>query len=231
MGMEINSILLQRRGALNGNLYSLALTGGIACGKSTVGAILESLGLVRVDSDQIARDLVRPGTAALEEIVERFGTTVLLADGCLDRPALGRIVFSDSAARKDLERILHPKIWAVMGAHMERAAGLAQETVFEIPLLFENGNEGRFGEVWVVAVTPETQLRRLMARDGVGQEQAQARLDSQMSVQEKARRATFVISNDGDRENLQTQIREGLRRWRESRTERIGAPAESEGQA
>lgn len=209
------------------NLYSLALTGGIACGKSTVGVMLEAMGLTRVDSDQIAREVVRSGTPGLAAIVERFGEEVLLTNGQLNRPALADIVFASTPARRDLERILHPLIWQTMFAEMETASRESRETVFEIPLLFENGNQGRFATVWVVAATPEVQMRRLQVRDGLERQQAEARLASQMSLDEKIQKASYVIRNDGDKASLEAQVRQGLELWRDSRV--LGREANAAG--
>lgn len=200
-----------------GNPYSLALTGGIACGKSTVGAMLQEKGLRRVDSDQVARQVVMPGSVGLDAVVARFGREVLLADGSMDRKAIGRIVFADPQARRDLERIVHPLIWVNLEDAMTEAAQRHLETVFEIPLLFENGNENRFSTVWVVSSSPQVQLQRLRQRDGLSAEEARARIDSQMSVEEKARRATFVIINDGDPKALEARIDQGLHQWRRVR--------------
>lgn len=199
------------------NPFCLALSGGIACGKSTVGAMLETMGLRRIDSDQIARQVVLPGTPGLKAVVDRFGQETLAPDGSMDRRAMGRLVFSDPQARRDLERIVHPLVWQVMADEIRRAGELSQETVFEIPLLFENGNEGRFSVVWVVIAEREQSLLRLMARDGLSREEAEARHDSQMSVAEKARRACYVIHNGGNLADLEQQVLEGLRLWREGR--------------
>lgn len=199
------------------NPFSLALTGGIACGKSTVAAMLQALGLVRIDSDQIARDVVEPGTVGLEQVVERFGNQVLLPDGRLDRRALGAIVFASTSARRDLEKLLHPLIWERMAHHMESAQRECRETVFEIPLLFENNHQDRFSTVWVVACEPDVQLARLRERDGWSQPEAEARLASQMSVGEKASKATYVLYNNDDSESLKAQVLSGLKTWRGGR--------------
>lgn len=194
--------------------YCLGLTGGIACGKSTVGALLHSRGLTRIDSDQVARQVVEPGTPGLNSVVEAFGNSVLRSDGRLDRGRLGQIVFEDEASRRRLEGILHPLIWESLVQEMSSAELEARETVFEIPLLFENGNQGRFSWVWVVSVTEEIQFRRLQERDGLTPDQIQARLAAQMSLEEKKRLADFVIVNDGDLRSLEKQVDEGLRGWR-----------------
>lgn len=197
--------------------YCLALTGGIACGKSTVAAMLETMGLERVDSDQVSRLVVAPGSLGLSQVVARFGERVLTPQGELDRSALAEIVFTDPTARQELEAILHPLIWEKMSQSMERAACKRRETVFEIPLLYEKGSQKRFSTVWVVGASPEVQLQRLIERDGLTREQAQARLDAQMSVSEKARLADDVLLNDGDLAQLQEAVEQGLKRWRARR--------------
>ena len=199
--------------------YCLALTGGIACGKSTVGDLLETRGLTRIDSDQIARQVVEPGTPGLAAVAAQFGMSVLTSDGRLDRASLGRIVFQNEKARRTLEAILHPLIWEVMEQEMRRAVSEARETVFEIPLLFEKGNQGRFSTVWVVTVSPECQFQRLQERDGLTLEQAQTRVDAQMSLSEKVKLASFVLSNEGDLKELERAVDHGLAIWRRDRGE------------
>jgi dephospho-CoA kinase len=199
------------------NRYCLALTGGIACGKSTVAAMLAQMGLTRVDSDQVARQVVEPGTPGLDGVVKLFGEGLLLADGTLDRRALGQLVFASTDARRQLESLLHPLIWLNLAAEMKAAAQFARETVFEIPLLYENGNQGRFSCVWVVAASTEVQLSRLMERDRWNRVEAESRLASQMSLTEKVRRADFVLVNDGNLPDLEARVRQGLTLWRQSR--------------
>lgn len=198
--------------------YCLALTGGIACGKSTVGEMLEEMGLDRVDSDQVSRLVVAPGSYGLSQVAARFGERVLTPGGELDRRAMAEIVFADPKARQELEAILHPLIWEKMSQSMERAQRERRETVFEIPLLFEKGSQTRFSTVWVVGASPAVQIQRLIKRDGLTKEQAQARLDAQMSVQEKARMADYVLLNDGDHAQLQELVERGVNRWRAWRT-------------
>lgn len=179
--------------------------------------MLQGMGLERVDSDQLSRLVVAPGTLGLSQVVARFGERVLTPHGELDRSALGEIVFADPTARHELEAILHPLIWEQMSQSMELAARNRQETVFEIPLLYEKGSQDRFSTVWVVGASPEVQLRRLIERDGLTKEQAQARLDAQMSVSEKARLADHVLLNDGDLVSLREAVKQGLKRWRARR--------------
>lgn len=200
--------------------YSIGLTGGIATGKSTAARILGELGLRRVDADQIAREVVMPGAPALAELRQRFGPEIFQDDGILDRAALGRLVFAQPEARRDLEGILHPRIWAALKAAVEEAEREQLETVLEIPLLFESGREQTFDNVWVVWVPQTVQVERLTKRDGFSAQEVAQRLASQWSLEKKVELADFVLDNSGDEEQLRLQIQQGLADWRERRRER-----------
>ncbi len=186
----------------------LGLTGGIGCGKSAVGRLLEDLGLRRLDTDLVARKVVEKGTAGLQTVVDQFGSGVLGPEGELDRQALAAIVFEDEQQRKTLERILHPLIWNEVECFLERCRADGKDAVIEVPLLYENGRENRFDQVWVVATTPELQACRLAARNGWSSEEVEARIASQMPLAEKVRRADTVIHNVGTTEELREQVRE-----------------------
>lgn len=177
----------------------VGLTGGIASGKSTVGRMLAKAGIPVVDADVLAREAVAPGTDGLRAVVARFGSGVLAPDGSLDRKALGAIVFHDVEARRDLNAIVHPRVaqLAVEKLDALRAAGTHDVAVYEVPLLFENGLEGMMDRTLLVAVPPEVQRARLMARDNAGPVDADARIASQMSLDEKRKRADYVLENDG----------------------------------
>jgi dephospho-CoA kinase len=185
----------------------IGLTGGIACGKSTVSQILQNKGCIIVDADQIAREVVAPGEQGLAEIVDQFGTGVLFADGSLDRKALGRIVFANPDARLKLNAILHPLIR--LRIEERTKAALAQDpphVVLDIPLLLES-KQGYPIEVIVVVYIPEhLQLARLMDRDGISQKEALERIHSQMSIEQKAALADYVIDNGGSREETKQQV-------------------------
>jgi len=172
-----------------------ALTGGIATGKSYCLARFAELGAATIDADRLAREAVAPGTPGLARVVERFGAGVLLPDGSLNRPALGRIVFSDRTARADLEAIVHPEVYRRIS---EWFANLPSGTIAiaDIPLLFETGHEHEFDRVIVAACEPAEQLRRLAVRDGLTLEAAHARLDAQWPIEEKVGRADYVIRTD-----------------------------------
>ena len=183
-------------------MMRVGLTGGIASGKSTVGEVFKSLGAVVIDSDQLARDVVAPGTPGLAAVVERFGAGVLAADGSLDRPALGAVVFADDRARADVNAIIHPLV---------REASRSIEAMIEdpyavvvrmIPLLVETGQAKDFDALLVVDVDEDVQLARLMERNALTVDQAKARIDAQASRIERLRVATYVIRNDGTLEQL-----------------------------
>lgn len=177
----------------------IGLTGGIACGKSNVSDALRSLGAAVIDGDVLSRELTAPGGAALPAIRQAFGGTVFHPDGTLNRRALGDVVFSDGAARRTLDALMQPLLRALILRRVEdaRASGAAL-CVLDMPLLYEAGLDALCDRVWCVYVPEETQLRRLMARDGFTREQALARIRSQMPAREKADRAQVVIDTGGD---------------------------------
>jgi dephospho-CoA kinase len=185
----------------------IGLTGGIATGKSSVARMLVARGATVIDSDALAREAVLPGEPTLERVVQRFGTGVLLPDGTLDRRRLGGIVFADASARHDLERITHPRIIEL--SQQRVAAGLASDAplvAVDIPLLYEGERESTFPGVLVVYAPPEVQIQRLRERNGLDEATAQQRLDAQLPIDEKRRRATWVIDNSGDLDATERQV-------------------------
>jgi len=185
-------------------MFKVALTGGIASGKSAVGALFEAHGVPVVDSDTIAREIVAPGSPALASIRHRFGEEVIQADGTLDRRALRERVFSDPQARRDLEAITHPAIRARMQAWSKAAVGPYQ--IHMIPLLAESGGRRDFDRVLVVDCPEELQIRRVMQRDGVDEAAAKAVLAAQASRAARLAMADDVIVNDGDRDGLAASV-------------------------
>ena len=188
----------------------LGITGSIASGKSLIASEFEKLGAARVDADQLAREIVAQGSPVLAALVVQFGAGILLASGALDREALGQLVFADPAAREQLNRIVHP---AIAELAIDRLRTLQAERgvpliVYEAPLLFEAGAEGRVDQVLVVRIDPEIQLQRLMARDQLDAVAAQQRVAAQMSQQEKLARADYVIDNSGTVEVTLQQVDE-----------------------
>ena len=191
----------------------IGLTGGIASGKSSVASLLERLGAAVVDADQLAREVVQPGEDALAGIVAAFGERVLNGDGTLNRAALGEVVFADPEARRILESITHPAIRRRAEERLARLRESGTRTAFYVaPLLIEAGITSRVHEVWVVYLDQETQLQRLMARDGLGREAALARIASQMPMEEKKRLGRIVIDNRGSEEDLEARVSQ---LWRE----------------
>lgn len=186
----------------------VGLTGGIGSGKSVVAKMLAKLGAEVIDADQLAREAVRPGSDGLAEIVSRFGPSVLDPNGELDRRRLGSIVFGDEAARRDLNRIVHPRVAARTAEEIEAAAKRGAEVVvYDVPLLYENALEKTFPEVVVVSVSPETQRGRIATRDRLEQAEIEARIRAQLPLAEKVTRATHVIDNDGTLEQTERQVR------------------------
>jgi dephospho-CoA kinase len=188
-------------------MLRVALTGGIATGKSYCLARFAALGAATIDADRLARAAVVPGSRALDAIVTRFGQSLLLPDGTLDRSSLGRVVFNDRAARADLEAIVHPEVYRRIGEWLATLPPGTRIALADIPLLFETGHTHDFDRVVVVACDPREQLRRLMSRDGLSERDARARLDSQWPIEEKVARADYVISTDGTVADTDSQVR------------------------
>nr|WP_153864843.1 MULTISPECIES: dephospho-CoA kinase [Myxococcaceae] len=182
------------------------LTGGIASGKSTVSRMLRELGAQVLDADVLAREVVASGTPGLAEVAARF-PGVLGPDGGLDRAKLGQRVFADASERAALNALLHPRI---AQAFLERTQALAEagaaRVIYDAPLLIENGLHTRMEGVILVAVPREVQLARLMARDGLSREAAEARLASQLPLEDKRRHATWVVDNAGELAATRAQV-------------------------
>jgi dephospho-CoA kinase len=184
-------------------LVIAGLTGGIASGKSTVSAFLEDAGAVIVDADKIAREVVQKDRPAWREIVGAFGRSILLPDGEINRTLLGEIIFNSPELKQVLNRIVHP------GVISETAGRLAEieknqpgaVVILDVPLLIESGMNAGLSDIIVVYVPESLQIERLMKRDALTQDQALARIRSQMPIEEKKKRATIVIDNSGSRED------------------------------
>ncbi|MFE5318894.1 dephospho-CoA kinase [Paenibacillus sp. NPDC056579] len=192
---------------------NIGLTGGIACGKSTVSQMLVQRGAMLVDADRIAREVVEPGSPVLAQIRERFGSKVLLPDGSLHRKKLGETVFGDPQARKDLESIMHPSIRALMRERMSEYERLYPDklVVVDVPLLYESGLQHMYEAVMVVYIPRTLQRQRLMQRDGISEEQAEARLAAQMDIEQKRALADVVIDNQGTLAQTEEQVEAFLR--------------------
>ncbi len=186
----------------------LGVTGGIASGKTLVTHIFRQLGAAVVSADELAREVVAPGSSTLALLVERFGPEILLQSGELDRPALAALIFADPQARVDLNAITHPAIARLSVARLaELAAAEGTLVVYEAPLLYETGAEKRVDAVLVVTMPEVLQLQRLMARDQLSEAAARERIAAQLSQAEKAARADFVIANDATVAALEVQVR------------------------
>ena len=188
----------------------VGLTGGVATGKSTVSAMFRALGCVIIDADLLAREVVEPGQPAYREIVEAFGPGVLQPDGGLDRKALGAVVFADSARRRRLEAITHPRIRERFAARLAELAGQGFDgiVIFDAPVMIESGNYRTMDRLMVVTSDEASQVARQQARDVLGEAGARRRIESQMPLAEKARLADYVVDNSGDLAATEAQVRE-----------------------
>jgi dephospho-CoA kinase len=182
----------------------IGLTGGIGSGKSTVSGLLAARGAVIVDADRIAREVVEPGTEGLAAVVEAFGRDVLTADGSLDRPALAAVVFSDPAARAQLDAVVHPLVRR-RTAELVAAAPADAVVVNDVPLLVETGQAASYDVVLVVQADPEIRVARLVQR-GLSEDDARARIASQATDEQRRAVADVVLDNSGTPEELAGQV-------------------------
>lgn len=188
-------------------MLRVALTGGIATGKSYVRTRFEALGVPTIDADRLARDAIAPGTPGLAAVVTRFGAGVLDAERRVNRAALGAIVFADEGARHDLEAIIHPVVRSAMDAWHAALDPATAVSVAEIPLVYETGRDREFDAVIVAACDPQRQLDRLMQRDRLDAAAARRRLAAQWPIEEKVRRADYVVKTDGTYADTDAQVR------------------------
>lgn len=189
-------------------MLTAGLSGGIASGKTTVARMFHELGAEIVDADEISRELVEPGGQGLARIRHSFGRQMLTAQGRLDRERLAALVFSDPAARSELNALVHPLVAA--GIHnllaQLRRSGFDGVVIVDVPLLFECGWQDMFDRSIVVYCPPGVQRRRLLLRGGLSASQADARIAAQMPLREKKKRADFVIDNQGSIERLARRV-------------------------
>jgi dephospho-CoA kinase len=184
----------------------VGLTGGIGTGKSTVARMLEKRGAVVFDADVLARQAVAPGTPGFDQVVERFGPNVLAPGGGLDREALASIVFSDPAARRDLEGIVHPEVRRMFAEGCEEYRDSDRVVVFSAPLLVETGMHTAFDLLIVVSAPVATQIERLMRDRGMAERDVQARIAVQLPVEAKAEVADILVDNEGTLEDLERRV-------------------------
>ena len=185
----------------------IGLTGGIATGKSTVSAMLKKAGARIIDADRIARAVVKKGLPAYRDIVDHFGSGVLLPDGEIDRNVLGDIIFNDPQKKQLLNRIVHPRVKKEVNRQLKRIETTHPKAVaiLDIPLLIEAGMHNDLSDIIVVYAPQHIQIKRLMQRDRISEADALARVRSQMPIEEKKQQATIVIDNSGTIENTRRQ--------------------------
>ena len=192
----------------------IGLTGSIASGKSTVAKMIQSYNLPIVDADVVARQVVEPGTPTLKKIAEAFGDEVIAEDGTMDRAKVGSIIFHNEEMRKILNSIIHPAIREEMLRQRDEFMSYGEKNIFmDIPLLFESKLEHFVEKIIVVSVGEEVQLQRLMERNGFTEEDAKARIATQIPVKEKEQLADAVIHNNGTLEDTAIQLQTILYEW------------------
>ena len=193
----------------------VALTGGIATGKSFCLAEIAAAGVPTIDADRLAHDAIAPGTPGYDAVILRFGRGVAGASGAIDRPALGRLIFGDARARRDLEAIIHPGVYRAVERWFAELGDRSEALgVADIPLLYETGREIDFDVVIVAACPPGMQIERLMARNRLSRDEAALRLAAQMPIGEKSERADHVIDTSGTYDETRNQVRRVLEELR-----------------
>lgn len=192
----------------------IGLTGSIASGKSTVANMLKEYGFPIVDADLVARQVVEPGSETLQKIADAFGPEVITPEGTMDRAKVGSIIFHDESKRKVLNDIIHPAIRAEMLRQRdEHVANGAKTVIMDIPLLFESKLQHYVEKILVVSVNEETQLKRLIERNRLNEEDAKARISSQLPLSIKEQGADAVINNNGSIEETRQQLEDILNKW------------------
>ncbi|OMP67475.1 dephospho-CoA kinase [Domibacillus epiphyticus] len=193
----------------------IGLTGGIASGKSTVSSIMAEKGFTVIDADKAARIVVEPGQPALQKIINVFGSAILTSEGTLDRVKMGGIVFHDEEKRKQLNEIVHPSVRKWMLDEKEKAVEAGKRTIiFDLPLLFESKLTWMVDKSLLIYVDPETQLKRLMKRNSYTEQEAHARIRSQMPINEKKELADYIIDNSGSLDETVKQVNKWIARLR-----------------
>lgn len=194
----------------------IGLTGGIATGKSTVSGILKNAGAVIIDADRIARDVVKKGLPAYQEIIDTFGDNVLSPDGQIDRSVLGDIIFNDPQKKQLLNRIVHPHVREDTNLQLKHIEKNHPDAIviLDIPLLMEAQMHKDLSEVILVYAPEHIQIKRLMQRDGISEAAALARVRSQMPIEEKKELATIVIDDSGTRKDTRRQTLEIFQRFK-----------------
>ncbi|MEO8678446.1 MAG: dephospho-CoA kinase [Vicinamibacterales bacterium] len=192
----------------------VALTGGIATGKTYVATRFREAGVPVVDADALSREVVLPGTPGLAAVRKRFGPDAVRSDGTMDRVRIGHLVFRDKRARQDLEGIIHPAVQKAIDTFFEKLPKKTPFAVADIPLLYETGRDAQFDVVVVAACPREMQIERVLSRDRLTKEDAERRLAAQLPIDQKVKRATHVIKTDAGFEATDAQIKALLARLR-----------------
>ena len=191
----------------------IGLTGSIASGKSTIADMIRNMGLPIVDADLVARQVVEVGSPTLAEIVEEFGQDILLSTGEMGRAKVGAIIFNDEQNRLKLNSIIHPAIRVEMIRQRDAYVGEGKHVVMDIPLLFESKLQHLVDKILVVTVSPDVQLQRLMTRNNLSKEEAEARIASQLPLKEKEEGADAIIYNNGTIEQSKHQLLDIMHSW------------------
>ena len=191
----------------------IGLTGGIGTGKSTVSGYLRDQGFAVIDADQIAREIVEPGKPLLAELSKAFGSEIIQEDGALDRKGLAAIVFSDPEKRRMLDQIMHGRILEEIQRRVDmcREQADARGIIIDAPLLFETGLDRRCGQVWLVTADEDLRIQRVCIRDGASAKEVKDRIRSQMSDDEKKKRADSILDNSGSLQQLEEQLQKLLK--------------------
>ena len=190
----------------------IGITGGIASGKSTVTEFLRQQGYQVIDADQVVHELQEPGGRLYQALLSAFGSAILREDGRLDRPKLGAMIFGNPQLLEQSSQIQNQIIREELAGRRDMLAETEDIFFMDLPLLFELQNEDWFDQIWLVDVTEETQLSRLMTRNALSQEEAEKRIAAQLSLQEKRKRSDVLIDNNGSLEETRQQIRNALQK-------------------
>lgn len=192
-------------------MFIIGLTGGIGSGKSTIASWFREWHIPVIDGDKLAREAVNPGSLVLSILADAFGKEILSEEGTIKRRQLGQIVFQDKAKLSRLNQIMHPAIWHLVESRLKACKDAGEKlAVLDMPLLIEAGWQSRVDSVWVVYVSTEVQISRVMKRDGLKRSQVMAIMQNQIPVKEKLSYADVIINNGGSEENTRRQVLQEL---------------------
>lgn len=196
---------------IQNNCRIIGITGGISTGKSTVSNYLIDKGYIVIDADKIAREVVEIGKPAYKKIVEAFGEEILLEDNTLNRKKLGRLIFSTSSLRNMLNKIVHPYVFRTMKYYIDKNCKKNKIIFVDTPLLIEEIEQSaaygiNYDEIWLIYTDQQTQLKRLMGRDNITENEALSKINAQMKLEDKMKIATKIIDNSGDLQSLKKEL-------------------------